>query len=434
MNFENSQNFAQNLDKLDELAPFRDKFYIPEIDGAPVQYFTGNSLGLQPKSTNNAIQKELTAWQKKGVEGHFVGDHPWFHYHTYGKESMAKIIGAKPVETIIMNSLTVNLHLLMVSFYQPTASRYKILMEAGAFPSDQYSVESQVKFHGYDPEDSIIELRPKHGQDTLAHDDIIHEIEKAGDTLALVLIGGVQYFTGQFFDLKSITTAGQAVGAKVGFDLAHAVGNVPLELHDWNVDFAVWCTYKYLNAGPGNIGGAFVHERYANDNNLPRFAGWWGNDEDERFLMRKGFKPMHGADGWQLSNVNVIAAAAVVASLEIFDMVGMDKLRAKSMELTNYAEYLVTQINSTIPEAINILTPKNEIERGCQLSLAIKNNGKEVFNSLADNGVITDWREDNIAEKHSGVIRIAPVPLYNSFNDVFVFAQKLESALLKNHG
>jgi kynureninase len=344
---------------------------------------------------------------------------------------MANIVGALPSEVVVMNSLTVNLHLLMVSFYRPNSSRYKIIMEAGAFPSDQYAIESQVKFHGYTAEDAIIELAPRQGELILRTEDILATISKTGDQLALVLIGGVQYFTGQFFNLQEITKAGHQVGARVGFDLAHAAGNVNLALHDWGVDFAVWCTYKYLNSGPGNIAGAFVHQKHENNQDLPRFAGWWGHNEEERFLMKKGFVPMTGADGWQLSNSNVLAAAAVLASVKVFATAGFDRLRLKSIRLTGYAEFLVNDIINRVENSLTIITPKNPEDRGCQLSLAITKNGKEVFNQLGEAGVVADWREPNLADDQPGIIRIAPVPLYNSFNDVFEFAKKLEQALNK---
>jgi kynureninase len=425
MNYENSLNFAQAADKKDPLNKWREEFYIPIINGKKAYYFTGNSLGCQPKRTRAFIESEMKKWEEYGVEGHFVPkDKPWMDYHKVTKDTLAKIVGAKPIEVVSMNNLTVNLHLLMVSFYQPTASRFKIICEAGAFPSDQYMFETQLKHHGLDPEEALIELTPRQGEYTLHIEDIIASIEEAGDELALVLIGGLQYYTGQLFDMESITDAGHKVGAKVGFDLAHGIGNVPLQLHDWNVDFATWCSYKYLNSGPGNVSGIFVHERYAYDHELNRFAGWWGHDESERFLMEKGFKPMPGADGWQLSNGNIIASAAHAASLEIFDEVGMDVLREKSIALTGYLEFIIDQLNETYG-SFEIITPRAPDQRGAQLSIFFHEHGKQLFDYLVENGVIGDWREPN-------VIRIAPVPLYNSFEDVYHFGRLLKEALEKH--
>ena len=426
MNFENTIDYATRMDREDPVASYREKFYIPQFKGTDSLYFTGNSLGLQPKTTKAAIDKELEKWAKEGVEGHFSGDDQWYHSHKRSKQHLAAIVGAQQDEVILMNSLTVNLHLLMVSFYRPNAQRYKIIMEAGAFPSDQYTVESQVKFHGYDPDEAIIEVEPKEGSHLLETEDILKAIDENKDSVALVMLSGVQYFTGQFFDLGKITAAGHEAGAAVGFDLAHAAGNIPLHLHDWQVDFAVWCSYKYLNGGPGNLAGAFVHEKHGLDNSIPRFAGWWGHDEDERFLMKKGFKPMPGVDGWQLSNSNVIAAVAVNASLEIFSEVGMAELRKKSIKLTGYAEELINLLDS---KNVAIITPANADERGCQLSIQLKSRGKEVFDYLQSNGVIADWREPNQENEQAGVIRIAPVPLYNSFMDIFNFVKILEEGL-----
>jgi len=422
MNYENSLNFAQAADAKDPLNKWRAEFYIPIINGKKAYYFTGNSLGCQPKRTRAFIESEMKKWEEYGVEGHFVPkEKPWMDYHKVTKDTLAKIVGAKPIEVVSMNNLSVNLHLLMVSFYQPTASRFKIICEAGAFPSDQYMFETQLKHHGLDPEEALIELSPRKDEYTLHTEDIIESIEEAGDELALVLIGGLQYYTGQLFDMDRITTAGHKVGAKVGFDLAHGIGNVPLQLHDWNVDFATWCSYKYLNSGPGNVSGIFVHERYAYDNDLNRFAGWWGHDEGERFMMEKGFKPMPGADGWQLSNGNIIASAAHAASLEIFDEVGMDALREKSIALTGYLEFIIDQLNETYG-SFEIITPRDPVQRGAQLSIFFHENGKQLFDYLVENGVIGDWREPN-------VIRIAPVPLYNSFEDVYHFGRLLKEAL-----
>ena len=420
MTFENSEDFARSLDSKDPLKDYRDKFYIPQINGKDCIYFTGNSLGLQPKDTEKHILEELEDWKNLGVEGHFHAKHrPWFHYHKFTKELLAKLVGAKPLEVVSMNNLTSNLHFMMVSFYQPTSKRFKIVMEAGAFPSDMYAVESQVRFHGYDPNEAIIEIAPKADSETLETKDIIETIEKNGNEVALVLFSGVQYYTGQYFDLKAISSAAHKVGAYAGFDLAHAVGNVKLNLHDSGADFAAWCSYKYLNSGPGGMSGIFVHERHANNSELPRFAGWWGHNEEARFKMEKGFIPMAGADGWQLSNVNVLSSAAHLASLKMFDEVGMDVLVAKSRLLTGYLEFLLNTLDKNIVSAI---TPSTEKDRGCQLSIVVKKDGKKVFDELTKAGVIADWREPE-------VIRVAPVPLYNTFSDVYTFYTILKKTL-----
>jgi len=422
MNYQNNLAFAKDLDAKDPLNKWRNEFHLPVINGKEAYYFTGNSLGCQPKRTRAFVEAEMQKWQDYGVEGHFVPkDKPWMHYHKVTKDALAKIVGAKPIEVVSMNNLTVNLHLLMVSFYQPTKSRFKIICEAGAFPSDQYMFETQLKHHGLDAKDALIELKPREGEYTLHTEDIVSTIEETGDELALILIGGLQYYTGQLFDMKTITEAGHKVGAKVGFDLAHGIGNAILNLHDWNVDFATWCSYKYLNSGPGNVSGIFVHERHAYDNDINRFAGWWGHDEGERFLMKKGFKPMPGADGWQLSNSNVLASAAHAASLEIFEEVGMEALRKKSDQLTAYLEFITDELNATYG-GFEIITPRDPKHRAAQLSIFFHNNGKMLFDHLVKNGVIGDWREPN-------VIRVAPVPLYNSFEDVYHFGRLLKEAL-----
>ncbi|WP_421978078.1 kynureninase [Roseivirga seohaensis] len=422
MTYENTLAYAQYLDKNDPLKDYRDRFHIPKVNGKDSYYFTGNSLGLQPKTARTYIEEEMKGWETLGVEGHFASSkRPWMEYHKFSKDALSRIVGAKPIEVVSMNNLSVNLHLLMVSFFKPTKTRYKIICEAGAFPSDQYMFETQLKFHGLNPDEALIELKPRTGEHTLRNEDILSKIAEVGDELALVLIGGIQYYTGQLFDMKAITEAGQKVGAKVGFDLAHAFGNVPLQLHDWNVDFATWCSYKYLNSGPGNVSGIFVHERYANDSSLDRFAGWWGHNEKERFKMKKGFQPMLGADGWQLSNVNVISTASHLAALELFDEVGIEKLRKKSLKLTGYLEFLIKDIagDSGIFE---IITPSDPEQRGCQLSIFFHKDGRRLFDALAAAGVIADWREPN-------VIRIAPVPLYNRFEDVYQFAHILKKNL-----
>ncbi len=421
MQFEKSHRFAKNLDLNDPLKTFRSKFHLPKVNGKTVIYLTGNSLGLQPKSTKKFIDEELTDWATLGVEGHFHAQRPWLHYHQFSKKALARIVGAKPIEVVAMSQLTVNLHLMMVSFYHPTKKRFKILTEAGAFSSDQYAFESQVKFHGLDPKKTIVELSPRQGEFTLRTEDILQAIEENKNEIALVIFGAVQYYTGQFFDIKKITEAGHRAGAYVGFDLAHAIGNVPLQLHQHKVDFATWCGYKYLNSGPGGISGIFVHEKYAKNFEIPRFAGWWGHSDKERFQMKKGFKPMSGADGWQVSNFPVLSGAAQLASLEIFDEAGRNMLRKKSILLTRYLEFLLKSIDN-YKKYFVIITPSNQNERGCQLSLLMTRNGKKVFEKMTKAGVIADWREPD-------VIRVAPVPLYNSFEEVFRFYQIFKNAL-----
>lgn len=408
-------DYAQKEDRSDPLYSFRARFLFPQHNGRDAYYFCGNSLGLQPKSVGYLMEKELQDWAKYGVEGHFKAANPWFSYHHLFSEKLAKIVGAKKEEVVAMNSLTVNLHLLMLSFYRPSSTRYKILMEAGAFPSDQYAVETQVRMYGYDPADAIIEIKPKEGAHIIEEDDIVAAIEQAGYSLELVMLGGVNYYTGQVFDLKRITTAAHKVGAFAGFDLAHAVGNVPLQLHDWNADFACWCSYKYLNAGPGAVGGAYVHERHGNNPEVFRLAGWWGNDEKTRFKMAKGFIPQKGAASWQMSNAPVFNMVALNASLDIFSKAPMSSLREKSELLTGYMEFLLKQVTNL---SFEVITPTDPARRGCQLSMLFSERGREVFEKLTENGVIADWREPN-------VIRIAPVPLYNTFEDVYRFYEIL---------
>lgn len=423
MNFENTLSFAKKLDKTDPLKSFRKKFHLPKINGKTALYFTGNSLGLQPKSTKAFLNQELSDWAALGVEGHFHAKRPWLFYHKFSKKTLAGLIGAKPLEVVAMNQLTVNLHLMMTSFYQPTPSRYKILVEAGAFSSDQYAFESQLKIHNINPANGLIELKPKAGEYALRTEDILKAIDDHRDQLALVIFGAVQYYSGQFFNIKAITEAGHRAGAYVGFDLAHAMGNVPMSLHKHGVDFAVWCSYKYLNSGPGGIAGAFIHEKHSQNSSLKRLAGWWGHHEKDRFQMKKGFIPMPGADGWQLSNFPVISGAAHLASLQIFEEAGIQNLRKKSILLTGFLEYLLT----SIPDAhdrFTIITNSNPEERGCQLSILMKKHGKKVFASLTKAGVIADWREPD-------VIRVAPVPLYNTFEEVFQLVEILKRALKK---
>ncbi|TNE60698.1 MAG: kynureninase [Bacteroidetes bacterium] len=420
MQYENTLDFARQQDQQDPLRRYRDQFIFPQHEGESVLYFCGNSLGLQPKTVRPALLAELDQWATYGVEGHFRGDLPWMYYHKFLSQQSARLVGAQPHEVVVMNTLTVNLHLMMVSFYRPTPDRYKIVMEAGAFPSDQYAMETQVRWHGFDPADAIVEVAPRPGEDHLRTEDIVAQIEKNGDQVAVVLFGGVNYYTGQFFDLPAIAAAAHRVGAYAGFDLAHAAGNLPLELHDWNADFAVWCSYKYLNSGPGGPSGAFVHERHGNNPGLPRFAGWWGHDESERFQMRKGFKPMRGAEGWQLSNAQILSFAAHKASLEIFDAAGMAALREKSRKLTGFLEFVLDELSQE-KHLFRIITPRDPDARGSQISALTDDNGKALFDYLTENGVITDWREPN-------VIRFAPVPLYNSFEDVWRMGQLVRQA------
>jgi len=417
-----TKEFATIKDQNDPLRSYRERFFMPNFTDQSCVYFTGNSLGLQPKKTTEYIQQELNDWAKYGVEGHFHAKNPWFSYHEILTQQSAKIVGALPSEVVITHSLTTNLHLLMVSFYQPEGKRFKVLCEQKAFPSDQYALESQIKFHGFNPKEALIELAPREGEHNVRTEDVLATIEAHKEELALVMIGGVNYYTGQLFDMKSITQAGHAAGAKVGFDLAHAAGNVMLHLHDWGVDFAAWCTYKYLNSGPGGVSGMFVHEKHAFSPELPRFAGWWGYDKDSRFLMEPGFVPMKGAEGWQLSNAPVISMAVHKASLDIFDEVGMEALRLKSDQLTAYLEELINHISEITPQcSFEIITPKDIKERGAQLSILSHGKGKALFDELTEAGVVADWREPN-------VIRVAPVPLYNSFGDVYEFAKLLETA------
>ena len=408
------------MDQNDPLASYRNAFHIPKEDnGKNWLYFTGNSLGLQPKSTKLAIDQELNDWAKLGVEGHFEAKNPWMPYHEFLTESMAKIVGAKPIEVVVMNTLTTNLHLLMVSFYNPTPKRCKILIESDAFPSDRYAVQTQLEFHGFNANECLVEWHPRKGETLLRIEDLEHILEKQGDEIALLLIGGVNYYTGQYLDLKKIAKLGHAKGCKVGIDLAHGVGNIQPELHDSGVDFAAWCTYKYLNSGPGSLGGIFVHERYANDKTLKRFAGWWSQNKATRFNMRQPLDITPGAEGWQLSNPPILSMAAIKTSLDLFNEVGMTALRQKSLKLTAYLEFLINELNHP---HINIITPTNPNERGCQLSIQVKNADKTLHGQLIENHVITDWREPD-------VIRCAPVPFYNSFEDVFRMVEILKNLL-----
>ncbi len=413
-------NFAKEMDAADPLAGYRAQFYIPKTkDGDECLYLCGNSLGLQPKALESAMAQELTDWKNFGVEGHWNAKTPWMPYHEFLTDKLAALVGAKSSEVVAMNTLSVNLHLMMVSFYHPTAQRRKIVIEGNAFPSDQYAVKSQIKFHGFDPVQDLIELWPREGEHTLRTADIEALIAEQGSEIALIMLGGVNYYTGQLFDMAAITKAGHAQGCMVGFDLAHAAGNVPLKLHEWGVDFACWCSYKYLNAGPGSVAGCFVHERHADNDDLPRFAGWWGHDKNTRFKMGPDFKAIPGAEGWQLSNPPILSLVAVKISLEMFDEVGMDALREKSLKLTGYMEFLLDSFGR---DDVTIMTPKNKDERGCQLSIAVRENGRAVFDALEAQGVICDWREPDC-------IRVAPVPLYNSFEDVHKFVSFFAAAI-----
>ncbi len=420
MQFENSLTFAQQYDLNDPLNNFRDQFFIPELNGKPTIYFTGNSLGLQPKTIPQALNQELEDWKNLGVEGHFHGKNPWFSYHHFLTENSALIVGAKPHEVVVMNQLTTNLHLLFISFYRPTQKRYKIIMESAAFPSDMYMVESQIKLHGLNPEDAIVEIKPRENEFHLRQEDIDAIIELHKEELALVFFSGVQYYTGQVFNIKAITEKAHQCGALAGFDLAHAAGNIELKLNDWGVDFAAWCSYKYLNSGPGSVGGVFINEKYADDNSLPRLAGWWGHNEKDRFKMLKGFIPEYGAAGWQLSNAPIFSMAVHKASLEIFAAAGMTNIIQKGTQLNAYLVFVIKEamkLNSKL--VLQIITPPAP-ERSCQLSLLTDDNGKSLFEHLTKNGVIADWRNPN-------VIRMAPVPLYNSFEDIFQFGTILQS-------
>ena len=420
MTYQNSLDYAKQLDQEDPISYLRNEFHIPrDKDGKEWLYFTGNSLGLQPKITSKYIEQELDDWANFGVEGHFEAKNPWLSYHELLTDTMAKVVGAKPIEVVVMNTLTTNLHLLMVSFYQPSKTKYKIIIESDAFPSDRYAVQSQLSFHGFDPEEALIEWKPKEGKELLELEDLKSILDSQGDDVALLLIGGVNYYTGQYLDIKKIAELGHAKKCMVGIDLAHGAGNIQPNLHDSSIDFAAWCTYKYLNSGPGSLSGLFVHEKHAQRKDLPRFAGWWNHNKETRFNMRQPFDVMEGAEGWQLSNPPILSMAAIKASLDIFEKVGMDALVKKSKKLTGFFEYLVNEIAS---DTIKIITPTNPNERGCQLSLQVKNTDKNLHKKLTENNIITDWREPD-------VIRCAPVPMYTSFEDVYHMVTILESLL-----
>jgi kynureninase len=413
--FEVGRDCALAMTARDPLAGYRNLFHIPKTpDGADCVYLSGHSLGLQPKTARGYVERELEDWAKLGVEGHFHAQNPWVPYHEMLAAPTARLVGALPEEVVVMNSLTVNLHLMLVSFYRPKGARNKIVVESNAFPSDQYAVQSQIRYHGYDPASSLVEIAPRPRETTIRTEDIEKLLAAEGERIALLMLGGVNYYSGQAFECARITEAAHAKGCAVGFDMAHAAGNIPVKLHDWNPDFAVWCNYKYLNGGPGCIAGCFVHERHARNPNLPRFAGWWGNDKDARFRMEPQFQPIAGAEGWQLSNPSILSMAALRASMDIFDEVGMERLRAKSERLTTYLEFLLEQKPQ---EGFSIITPRDPAQRGAQLSLRVTKNGRAVCESLAHHGIICDWREPDI-------MRVAPVPLYNSFLDVHTFVEK----------
>lgn len=424
MTFENSKEFAQQLDSQDKLNKYRDEFIFPKVNGEKVIYFTGNSLGLQPKRTKAYVDEVMDDWANLAVEGHFYAEKPWWDYHERFAKPLGKIVGALPSEVTVMNTLTVNLHLLMVSFYRPTKSRYKIICEEKAFPSDQYMFQSQVDFHGYKSEDAIVEIKRREGEHNIKLEDVLAKIAEVGNELALVLIGGVNYYTGQVFDMKTITAAGHDAGAIVGWDLAHAAGNIKLELHDWNADFAAWCSYKYMNSGPGNASGCFIHEKHHNNPDLPRFAGWWGHNKERRFKMEQTFDPVKGAEGWQISNIPILSLAPYLASVDMFDEIGMDALIEKRDKITAYLEFILQEIAKEVDSNFEIITPSDLSERGCQLSVLLHGEGRGLFDYLMENGVITDWREPN-------VIRFAPVPLYCSFEDMYDFGQILKAGILR---
>lgn len=429
MIFQNTREFAQSLDAQDELKSYRNEFHFPKVNGKQVIYFTGNSLGLQPKRSKKYIDEIMADWANLAVEGHFYADKPWWDYHERFAAPLSEIVGAKPTEVTVMNTLTVNLHLLMVSFYRPTQKKFKIICEEKAFPSDQYMFQSQIDFHsksvGFNPSEALVEIKRREGEHNIRIEDILAKIEEVGDELALVLIGGVNYYTGQVFDMKTITEAGHKQGAYVGWDLAHAAGNIELHLNEWKVDFAAWCSYKYMNSGPGNASGCFVHEMHHNDSELPRFAGWWGHNKERRFKMEPKFDPVRGAEGWQISNLPILSLAPYLASVNMFAEVGMTKLITKRNLITSYLEFILHEIANEIEGAnFEIITPSNQEERGCQLSVYLHGQGRELFERLMKNGVITDWREPN-------VIRLAPAPFYCSFEDMYAFGQILKQLIIE---
>ena len=420
LTYNTTLSFAKLEDELDQLSGYRDKFHIPkDKNGNELIYLCGNSLGLQPKTTKAYLEQELLDWANLGVEGHTHAKNPWLNYHELLTPNMAKLVGAKPIEVIVMNTLTANLHFMMVSFYKPTKSRYKILIEGDAFPSDKYAVESQLRHHGFDDKDGLVLWSSREGEELARIEDLEAILKASGDEIALIMLGGVNYYTGQYFDLKKITELGHKYGCMVGFDCAHGAGNVSLELHKSGADFAIWCTYKYLNSGPGSLAGCFVHERHVFKKDLNRFTGWWSHNKQTRFNMRDEFDVLPGAEGWQMSNPPILSMAAIKASLDMFDEVGLQKLIKKSKKLTGYLEFLINELKD---QRIKIITPKNPNERGCQLSIQVKNSDRSLHDKLTKSGVICDWREPD-------VIRVAPVPLYNSYQDVYHMVDKLKNIL-----
>ncbi len=420
MQFKNTLAFAQQLDEQDPLKDYRAQFHFPKVDGKQVIYFTGNSLGLQPKRTKEFVDEVMIDWANLAVEGHFYSKKPWWDYHERLAAPLAKVVGAKTEEVSVMNTLTVNLHLLMVSFYRPTTKRYKIICEEKAFPSDQYLIQSQVRFHGLNADDAIVEVKKREGENYWRTEDIVAKINEVGDELALVIIGGVNYYSGQVFDMNTITEAGHSVGAFVGWDLAHGVGNIELKLNEWNVDFAAWCSYKYMNSGPGNASGIYVNEKHLNKSDIPRFEGWWGTKKVTRFLMKPEFEPIETADAWHLSNPPVLSLAPYLASLTMFEEVGMPALIEKRDKIVSYLEYILQEIDKEVDGTFEIITPREN--RGCQLSVFLHGQGKSLFDYLMKNGVITDWREPN-------VIRLAPAPFYCSYEDMYQFGQLLKKGI-----
>lgn len=421
MNLESLKEQARQLDELDPLAGFREEFHLPVLQGKEVLYFTGNSLGLMPKRVPDYLRQVTDDWARLGVEGHFYAKHPWLSYHELFPSLLTPLLGSLETEIVVMNQLTVNLHLLMVSFYRPTGTRFKILCEGRAFSSDQYAMESQVRFHGLEPDNAIVEVFPRDGEYVIRQEDLLNKIREEGDALALVLIGGVNFYTGQLFDMREITRVGHEVGAVVGFDLAHAIGNVPLHLHDWQVDFATWCSYKYLNSGPGGVSGVFIHEKH-HLSDLPRFNGWWGYRKEDRFQMAKGFIPIETAEAWQLSNAPVLSMAAHHAALDVFQRAGMDRLHAKREQMAALMIEGLEELTRLHPGKFVVLTPNEMHERGCQTSIYFETGGRIIFNELEQAGVITDWRDP-------GVIRVAPVPLYNRFVDIAELIIQLDRTL-----
>lgn len=422
MNFQNTREFAQSLDAQDELKKYQSEFEFPKVNGKKTIYFTGNSLGLMPKRAKKYVDDVMNDWANLAVEGHFYAEKPWWDYHERFSNPLSKIVGAKPSEVSVMNTLTVNLHMMMVSFYNPTSTRFKIICEEKAFPSDQYMFQTQIKFHGLDPKEVLVEVKRREGEHNLRNEDIIAKINEVGNELALVLIGGINYYTGQVLDMENITKAGHEVGAMVGWDLAHAAGNIELKLHNWQVDFACWCSYKYMNAGPGSVAGYFVHEKHNNNKDLNRFGGWYGHNKERRFLMEPEYTPNEGALGWQSSCTGVLAMAPYLASVEMFDEIGMEALIKKRNLITAYLEYIVKETAKETNTNLEIITPENQAERGSQLSVVLHGEGKELFHYLMKQGVVTDWREP-------AVIRLAPVPLYTTFEEMYEFGQILKTGI-----